>query len=146
MTTQDPETNSRSLHDLYCKLTGRHLKYQFYQREWSDFAKTFTADDLKAVLTWVERENSKREKRYQIRTELLRIVGDLAVFDSLKAEAELWKKERDARNRAWRPSEGEQALADMRREEVKPPEAEPRMAKELLITNLDKLKSELEKQ
>lgn len=122
MIAADPESSLKSLHDLYCSLTGRTLTYQFYQREWSDFAKTFTADDLRAVLAWVERENSKRDKQFRIRTDLLRIIGDLAVFDSLKAEAELWRKEQAARKRAWQPSAGESALAEMRREDVKAPD------------------------
>lgn len=122
----DPENTLRSLHALYCTLTGRNLKYQFYQREWRDFAQNFTAEDLQTVMAYVERENRKREKRYQIRTELLRIVGDLATFDSLKAEAELEVKARAARARAFKPSAGQSALAAMRHEEVKPPDEPPK--------------------
>lgn len=118
----DPEVSLKSLHDLYCTLTGRNLTYQFYIREWSDFAKTFTADDLRAVLLWVARENSKRDRQFRIRTDLLRIVGDLAVFDSLKAESELWHKEQAARKRAWSPSDSDKALADFRKTDPTAPD------------------------
>lgn len=142
----DPETNLHDLHRLYCTLTGRNLTYQFYVREWANFAKVFNADDLRAVLAWVDRVNKKREWQYRIRTDLLKLIGDLAVFDSLKAEAELDAKARAAKARAWQPTAGQVALAEMRHEEVKPPETEPRMAKELIINSLDRLKSDLEKQ
>lgn len=142
----DPESSLKSLHDLYCSLTGRNLTYQFYQREWADFAKTFTADDLRTVLTWVERENSKRERQFRIRTDLLRIIGGLAVFDSLKAEAELEAKAKAAKGRAWRASESDKTLAEFRKTEPQPPEAPPRMSKELIINGLDKLRNDLERQ
>lgn len=144
--SDDPEAVLLSLHQLYCSLTGRALTYQFYQRDWSEFVKFFNADDLKFVLAWVERENGKRDKPFQIRTDLLRIIGDLAVFDSLKAEAELETKARAARARAFKPTAGQSALAAMRCEEVQPPERGPVVARDVLLKNLSDLKTKLEQQ
>lgn len=142
----DPETNLKALHSLYCDLTGRTLTYQFYVREWSDFAKVFTADDLRAVLSWVERENKKREWQYRIRTDLLRIIGDLAVFDSLKAEAELDQKAKTAKARAYRPSEGDKILGEFRKTEPTAPDRGPVMTRDVLLKNLSELRSNIEKQ
>lgn len=140
----DPETPLRVLHDLYCKLTGRNLKYQFYQREWRDYAQNFTADDLQVVLAYVERENRQREKRYQIRTELLRIIGDLAVFDSLKADAELWQKAKAARKRAWVPSESDKILGEFRATEPVPPDTSATTCRDALRKALDAARKEID--
>lgn len=122
----DPETNLHDLHRLYCTLTGRNLTYQFYVREWADFAKVFNADDLRAVLAWVDRVNKKREWQYRIRTDLLKLIGDLAVFDSLKAEAELDAKARAAKVRAWQPSESDKILAEFKKTEPTAPDEPPK--------------------
>ena len=111
-----PETPLKALHNQFCRLTGRNLNYTFYIREWRDFSQHFTEQDLNAVLAWVARENAKREQRYRIRTELLRIIGDLQLFEQLRAEAELESKRLAAKRRQVLPSTGSVELAAMRHE------------------------------
>lgn len=142
----DPEAPLRLLHDQFCALTGKQHRYEQWRHDWYEFSRFYTPDDLVVVIAYAERVNRKREKRYQIVTSLRKIIGDLRTFDDLLGEAQVDLKARDARNRAWQPTAGEQALAEMRREEVKLPITEPRMAKELLITNLDKLRNEIKGQ
>lgn len=142
----DPETPLRSLHDKYCQLTGRNLRYTFYQNEWREWSRHFQESDLPMVFAWIEQENRKREKRYMIRTELLRIIGDVQTFEQLRAEAELAEKAKAANKRKWEPSAGEKALSEFRRTDLEPPPTEPRMSKDLLLSNLDQLKNEIRKQ
>lgn len=139
-----PETTLQALHQQYCRLTGRNLTFSFYQREWFDWSKHFVAADLDLVMAWINRENSKRERRYQIRTDLLRLIGDLAVFDSLKAEAELEQKRVAAKARAWKATAGETALGEFRKTDPVAPAREPTMPRAAVIGALDKLKGELQ--
>lgn len=111
----DPETSFRALHARYCELTGRSPKYVLWMREWRDFAQHFTMDDLEQTLKWVEKVNHTREKRFQIRTELLRLL-DPQYFDSLRAEMELERKAMLARKRKLQPTQGQKELASMRLE------------------------------
>lgn len=142
----DPETPLHSLHSTFCRLTGRNLRFTFYQNEWRDFSQHFTEQDLNAVLAWVARENAKREARYRIRTELLRIIGDLQLFEQLRAEAELESKRLAAKRRQVLPGAGDKALAEFRHTEPTVPDAPPRMPKELLVQNLEKLRDQLKNQ
>lgn len=118
----DPEALLRGLHDQFCRLTGKQHRYEQWRHDWYEFSRFYTADDLALVVAYAERVNLKREKRYQIVLSLRKIIGDLRTFDDLLGEAQVDLKAKAARKRAWQPDAGQVALAEMRHEEVKPPE------------------------
>lgn len=118
----DPEQPLRSLHNQFCALTGKQHRYEQWRHDWYEFSRFYTADDLTLVIAYAERVNQKREKRYQIVTSLRKIIGDLRVFDDLLGEAQVDLKAREARKRAWQPSDSDKALSEFRKTEPTAPD------------------------
>lgn len=82
------------LHDLWCSLTEQELHRKATERLfWQFHNDGFTGDDLKCVIGYMQRCNSKGGGRYKIQAH--KVIGDLEVFASILAEAKA--KERNAR-------------------------------------------------
>lgn len=135
--THPTEAALVQLHQKFCSMTGRDERYSFYLSQWHDFSKHFTEADLELVLRYIIKENSRRHKQYAIRTALLDLIGDLAHFEGLRAEATLQEKERLARARKVQPSQGSVELAKARGEPEPVVEQEPkRVSMEMIIDGM----------
>lgn len=119
----DPETPLRTLHQQFCTLTGRQYRFEQWRHDWYDFVRCgYTADDMTAVIEFANRVNARREKRYQIVVTLAKIITDLRNFDSLRAEADLARRELAAKRRQVLPEQSAIELAAMRHEQAVTPE------------------------
>lgn len=134
-----PETALQQLHSQWCAMTGSTERFQWYVREWADFARHYDAVTLGNVVRFVMAENARREVRYQKKLLIRNIIGDLQVFDSIRAEMELARKAQSARKRGWKANAGQIARAAMTLSEPKPPNTPARrVTMELLIDSLRK--------
>lgn len=115
------------------------------ERSLFEFSRHYSKADLESTLNYVVYRNRKADKPWHLRFEKF-FDSDFSHFESLRAEAEQHDKAKAARKRAWQPSAGESALAEMRREVPTPPERGPVVARDVLIKNLSELKDKLEKQ
>lgn len=83
----------KSLHALWCKLTGQELRYQPCERILWDWVNNgFTEDDLSTLLEFMLWQNRKREPKYRDKIQFHRIMGDLEVANSRLGEANAWKR------------------------------------------------------
>lgn len=120
MTT--PDFTLRKLHERYEALTGRRYCYEQWERDWHEFSKFYSEDDLIMVITYANRINQQREAKYRQPITPLKLIADLRLFDSLRGEAEVDAKRIAAKKRQFQPSEGATQLAAMRHEPVQPPD------------------------
>lgn len=82
------------LHDLWCSLTEQELHRKATERLFWEFHNDgFTSDDMRCVIGYMQRCNSKGNGRYKIQAH--KVLGDLEVFASILAEAR--GRERNAR-------------------------------------------------
>ena len=76
----------QSLHALFCQLTERQLHFALHERVWHEFDRAgFTENDLRIVIGWMKASNRKHEWQYGFK--LGNVIGDLARFDEILAEA-----------------------------------------------------------
>lgn len=82
--SNDPSCPLLALHTCYCEFTGRKQTFAIWERCWHEWAKFFTLEDLKAVLSYVHRHNKKESWQYSLKlTHLL----EPQHFDDLLGEA-----------------------------------------------------------
>lgn len=140
-----PELPLEIMHAAYNRLTQQELRFKPFERLWADFSRAgYTSADMELVVCYVQAANKRTE--YQISLRLNKLLDDLPRFESLRGEADLEARVKAAKARQWLPSSGEQARASMCQHEPVPPETEPRMAREVVLANLEKLKAEIGRQ
>jgi len=107
------------LHELWCSLTQQELHKKSTERLFWQFNNDgFTADDLRCVVTYMQRCNANGQ-HYKIQAH--KVLGDLEVFASVLADAKA-----KARNRRPPPTEKEKVVA-LRERVVEPETADPRI-------------------
>lgn len=132
--------------DCWNVITGQTVRMiPSVERALFEFQKLYNKADLESTLNFIVYRNRHSDRPWHLRFEKF-FDSEFAHFESLRAEAEQYDKAQAARKRAWRPTEGEKTLGAFRKTEPRAPEAPARMAKELILSNLDKLKTDLEKQ
>lgn len=118
----DPETPLRALHDKFCTLTGRTDRYEPYRYEWAAWHRIYTEKDLVDTLAYVLLVNKTRKRGMEIQTSVLKLICDVREFERHRADMDLQQRAAAAKKRQWQASAGQVALAEMRREEITPPD------------------------
>lgn len=132
--------------DCWNIITGQTVRLiPAVERALFEFSRHYSKADLESTLSYVIHKNRKADKPWHLRFEKF-FDSEFSHFESLRAEAEQFEKARAARKRAWQPDAGQSALAEMRHEEVRPPERGPAVARDVLLKNLTDLKSKLERE
>lgn len=132
--------------DCWNLITGQSVRMiPAVERALFEFQKLYSKADLESTLNFIVHQNRKSDKPWHLRFGKF-FDSDFTHFESLRAEAEQHDKAQAARKRAFKPSAGESALAEMRREEVKPVERGPVVARDVLLKNLSELKTKIEQQ
>lgn len=87
--TTDSNAIIAEVHRIYCSLTSTTPNIRLWERDFFEFVSAgFTPSDMEAVLIWIMRENKKAsEPRYHKSVSLMKLIGDLRVFDSHLCEA-----------------------------------------------------------
>ena len=99
----------QSFHALFCQLTERQLHFALHERVWYEFDRAgFTENDLRIVIGWMKSSNRKHEWQYGFK--LGNVIGDLARFDEILAEALAVQ-----RNKPKAVSPREQVVAEFRK-------------------------------
>lgn len=119
----DPETPLQSLHNTFCRLTGRTDRYEPYRYEWSAWAKIYSEQDLIDTLSYVLNVNKSRKRGMEIQTSVRRLICDVQEFERHRADMDQLARARAAKKRQFQPSEGTSQLAAMRHEQVVAPDA-----------------------
>jgi hypothetical protein len=102
----------KQLHDTYINITGIQVTEMLHQNKWYLFCQAgFKEQDLKDVLAWIKRENSRNRYQYSVR--LSTLIGDLEHFDELRGLAH--------RRKPPVRSEGQKTLDSFRGYEQEPP-------------------------
>jgi len=92
------DTTLRSLHACYCELSLRQPPFLTCERRWLEFHNAgFGIDDLKLVIAFVQKVNSKRERQYHIPLRFDSLIGDLERMGDLLGESRADKRARDFR-------------------------------------------------
>ena len=115
------------------------------ERALFEFSKHYTKADLEMTLNYIVRENRRAERPWKLRFEKF-FDDEFKHFESLRGEAEQYAKARAAKSRAWKPEPGQAAWAAAHGEEPIPPATEPRLPKNLILSNLDKIRTDISKQ
>jgi hypothetical protein len=90
----------RSLHACYCELSLRQPPFLTCERRWLEFHNAgFGIDDLKLVIAFVQKVNSKRERQYHIPLRFDSLIGDLERMGDLLGESRADKRARDFKAR-----------------------------------------------
>lgn len=140
-----PELPLEIMHATYNRLTDQQLKFKPFERLWADFSRAgYTSADMELVVEYVQAWNRKSD--YKISLRLNKLLDDLARFEGYRGEADLEARVRAAKARQWKASPSQQARAAMCQHEPVPPETEPRLAREVVLANLEKLKAEIGRQ
>lgn len=115
------------------------------ERSLYEFSKIYSKSDLEDTLNFIVYRNRHSDRPWHLRFEKF-FDSDFVHFESLRAEAETAAKAKAAKGRAFRPDPGKAAWAEAHGEEVVPPVTEPRMSKDLILSNLDKIKADISRQ
>lgn len=138
----NPEVPLEAMHATYNRLTGQVLPYRPYERLWADCVRAgVTTEHLVLVIEHIQAHNRKSDMKISLR--LGKLLGEQERFWDYWGEADLAVRLKTARARAWKATPAEQARASMCHHEPVPPDTEPRMAREVVLANLDKLKAEI---
>lgn len=143
--TAPPELPLEIMHAAYNRLTGQILPFKPYERLWYDCVRAgVTSEHLTLVVEHIQAQNRKSDMKISLR--LGKLLGEPERFWDYWGEADLAVRERAAKARQWKASPGQQARAAMCGHEPVPPETEPRLAREVVLANLEKLKAEIGRQ
>lgn len=92
----EPDQQLRSLHRVYCELSGHQPPYSTCERRLLEFHNAgFAEDDLRLIIEHVKRVNSKREPAYRLSLRFTHIIGDLERAGDLVGEARAERRARD---------------------------------------------------
>lgn len=141
----NPEVPLEAMHATYNRLTNQALRYKAFERLWADFQRAgYTSADIELVIPWMQDQNRIYPDRPKsLNLHKLLDEDERARFESYRGAAETESRAKAARARAWKATPAEQARASMCGHEPVPPDTEPRMAREAVLANLDKLKAEI---
>lgn len=140
-----PELPLEIMHAAYNRLTNQVLPFKPYERLWYDCVRAgVTSEHLVLVIEYIKAHNRKHDMKISLR--LSKLLDDHARFWDYWGEADLEARNRAAKARAWKASPGQAARAAMCQHEPVPPETEPRLAREVVLANLEKLKAEIGRQ
>lgn len=88
--------NLRTLHRIYCDITGQSPPYLTCERRLAEFLNAgFAEDDMRLIVEYVKRENRKRDFGFQLSLRFDKIVGDLERAGDLLGSARADKRARD---------------------------------------------------
>lgn len=140
-----PELPLEIMHATYNRLTGFAVPFKPYERLWADSVRDgVTSEHLVLVIEHIQAQNRKSDMKISLRLD--KLLGEQERFWGYWGEADLAVRERAAKARQWKASPGQQARSAMCQHEPVPPETEPRLAREVVLANLEKLKAEIGRQ
>lgn len=144
--TSELQARLNQLLDVWNIITNQNVRLiPSVERALFEFQKLYTKADLEDTLNFIVYRNRHADRPWHLRFEKF-FDSEFVHFESLRAEAETAAKAKAAKGRAWKATTSQAAWAEAHGEEVAQPATEPRMSKDLILTNLDKLKSDISRQ
>lgn len=112
----------RQLLDCWNTVTGQSTRMvPAVERALFEFSRFYTLADLQLTLTYIMQQNKKSTSPWSLAFSKF-FDDEFRHFESIRSQAEQHQRAMEAKKRAWKPSAGEIARAEMIHTEPQPPE------------------------